>query len=65
MNKVLGMILAVLIAVTLNGLIIMVLWNAILPDLLAVKAVSFLQAIGLGVLVRALVKGAEVKFNKE
>ncbi|RYD53570.1 MAG: hypothetical protein EOP52_05395 [Sphingobacteriales bacterium] len=41
----------------LVGGLVMTLWNAILPDLLAVKRINFWQATGLLVLCRILLGG--------
>jgi hypothetical protein len=45
------------IAVVLVGAAVMLLWNALLPGLFGVPAITFLQAIGLLVLTRILVGG--------
>ncbi len=39
------------------GLLVMSLWNALLPAILGVKAIGFLQALGLLVLCRILFGG--------
>ena len=47
-----------LIAVSLSllfGFLVMLLWNAVLPDLLGVKSMTYLQGIGLLLLCRILV----------
>ena len=44
-------------AVVLFGFLVMWLWNAILPAVLGVKAISFLQALGLLVLSKILFGG--------
>ncbi|HND87347.1 MAG TPA: hypothetical protein PK971_03410 [Saprospiraceae bacterium] len=44
-------------AVLLFGWMVMLLWNAILPDVLGVKALNYWQALGLLVLCRLLVGG--------
>ena len=46
-----------IIAVLGFGLIVMLLWNAILPAVLGVKAISFLQALGILVLSKILFGG--------
>lgn len=52
------MIILFIIAATLGfGLIVMGLWNAILPAVLGVKAVSFGQALGILVLSKILFGG--------
>ena len=40
--------------ILMGGMVVKLLWNAILPDLLGVNSMSFLQAIGLLVLSRIL-----------
>jgi len=44
-------------AVLLFGLIVMSLWNAILPAVLGVKAITFLQALGILLLSKILFGG--------
>jgi hypothetical protein len=44
----------ILVALPLLGLIVMLLWNAILPDLLGVRHISFWQATGLLILCKIL-----------
>lgn len=39
------------------GLIVMLLWNALLPEILGVKAISFWQAMGILVLSKILFGG--------
>lgn len=43
-----------LLAILLFGWIVMLLWNAILPDLLNTKQITFWQAVGLLVLSKIL-----------
>lgn len=43
--------------VGLAGLVVMTLWNALLPDILGVSAISFGQALGLLLLSRILFGG--------
>lgn len=45
------------IAVTVFGFIVMGLWNAILPAVLGVKAITFLQALGILLLSKILFGG--------
>jgi len=45
------------IAVTAFGFIVMSLWNALLPAILGVKAITFLQALGLLLLSKILFGG--------
>ena len=52
------MILTIAIAATLVfGFVVMSLWNAILPAVLGVKAISFLQALGILLLSKILFGG--------
>ncbi len=52
------MILGIAIAATfVFGFVVMSLWNAILPAVLGVKAISFLQALGILVLSKILFGG--------
>ena len=52
-----GLKIVAIIAVALAafGAIIMLLWNALLPELFGLRAISFPQALGLLLLVRILV----------
>lgn len=43
--------------IVLTGLVVMSLWNALLPEILGVKAISFGQAIGIMLLSRLLFGG--------
>lgn len=47
-------ILVIPIVVLLVCLLVMILWNAILPDVLPVKAITYSQAIGIFILSRIL-----------
>lgn len=51
------MILGGIAFVALFGWIVMLLWNAILPDLINVKQITFWQALGLLVLSKILFSG--------
>lgn len=52
------MILGIALAATLLfGFVVMSLWNAILPAVLGVKAISFMQALGILVLSKILFGG--------
>ena len=44
-------------AVLLFGWVVMALWNAILPEVLGVKAITFLQALGILLLSKILFGG--------
>jgi hypothetical protein len=46
-----------IIAVLAFGLLVMSLWNAILPQVLGVKAITFLQALGILLLSKILFGG--------
>ncbi len=46
-----------IIAVLVFGLVVMSLWNAILPAVLGVKAISFIQALGILLLSKILFGG--------
>ncbi|MCG8328400.1 MAG: hypothetical protein MI974_11975 [Chitinophagales bacterium] len=48
--------MAILFVLVLGG-VVMLLWNAILPDLVGVKPIQFWQAIGLLILSRILFGG--------
>jgi hypothetical protein len=49
--------LLAVIAVAAVGAAVMLLWNALLPELFGLQAITFLQAIGLLVLSRILIGG--------
>ena len=56
-GKVLLIIVCFAGGVLLFGAIVMGLWNAILPDVLGVKAISFVQALGILLLSKILFGG--------
>jgi hypothetical protein len=56
-KKLFMIIPAVLAAIALFGLLVMGLWNAILPAVLGVKAISFWQALGILLLSKILFGG--------
>lgn len=56
-KKVLFFILCFAGAVLLFGAVVMGLWNAILPHVLGVKAISFVQALGILLLSKILFGG--------
>jgi hypothetical protein len=56
-KKALMMIIFVAAATLLFGGVVMWLWNAILPAVLGVKAISFIQALGILVLSKILFGG--------
>ena len=47
----------IIAAVLLFGLLVMSLWNAILPAILGVKAITFIQALGILLLSKILFGG--------
>jgi len=49
--------LIILAAAALFGLIVMALWNALMPDLFALPAITYWQAVGLFILSRILLGG--------
>src|SRR5215213_2592456 len=49
--------LIILVVLPLFGLIVMLLWNAILPDVLGVRHITFWQALGLLALCKILFGG--------
>ena len=56
-KKVLMVLTMVIVALLVFGLLVMGLWNAILPDVLGVKLISFWQAMGILVLSKILFSG--------
>lgn len=56
-----GMVTLALAGIAAIGYLVMVLWNAIIPDLINVKQLGFWQALGLLVLCKILFGG--VKMN--
>lgn len=46
-----------IVAILVFGLVVMSLWNAILPAVLGVKAISFMQALGILLLSKILFGG--------
>ena len=56
-KKGLMILVFVIIAVFVFGLVVMSLWNAILPAVLGVKAISFMQALGILLLSKILFGG--------
>lgn len=50
-------VLFVVLAVAVVGVAVMLLWNALLPDLFGWHTITFLQAVGLLVLSRILIGG--------
>lgn len=56
-GKVLMIILIAIAAITAFGFIVMGLWNAILPAVIGVKAITFWQALGILILSKILFGG--------
>lgn len=56
-KKLLMIIPLVILGIAVFGLVVMSLWNAILPAVLGVKAISFMQALGILVLSKILFGG--------
>ncbi len=62
-KKVLFFALAIITFTLVLGGVIMLLWNAILPDLLGTRAITFWEAVGLLVLCRLLFGGLRRGFG--
>ena len=56
-KKVLGFLVIAAVAILGLGWIVMMLWNAILPDILQTPMISYWQAVGLLVLTHILFRG--------
>ena len=56
-KKILLIVPLVIAAIGVFGLVVMSLWNAILPAVLGVKAISFMQALGILLLSKILFGG--------
>lgn len=56
-RRVAGFVLLGLLAVAILGFVVMFLWNALLPVIFGLKAISYWQAMGLLVLSRILLGG--------
>ncbi len=56
-KKIIGFIVLGAVAVLVLGFVVMSLWNAILPAVLGVKAITFAQALGIFVLSKILFGG--------
>lgn len=55
--KVLKILTFAVLAIAVSGLVVMSLWNAVLPAVTGLHAITFLQALGLLVLSRILFGG--------
>ena len=55
--RVLKIIFFVVVAVALFGLVVMQLWNWLMPDIFGLRAITFWQALGLLVLSKILLGG--------
>ena len=56
-KKIIFILLAIIAITTVLGTVIMLLWNAILPNILGTRPINIWEAIGLLVLCRLLVGG--------
>ena len=56
-KKALMILFCVIVGVLVFGFVVMSLWNAILPAVLGVKAITFLQALGILLLSKILFGG--------
>lgn len=56
-KKIIGFVVLGALAVVAFGFIVMSLWNAILPAVLGVKAITFVQALGIFILSKILFGG--------
>jgi Ca2+/H+ antiporter, TMEM165/GDT1 family len=53
-KKIIGFLVLGAVAVLVFGFVVMSLWNAILPGVLGVKAITFAQALGIFILSKIL-----------
>jgi Ca2+/H+ antiporter, TMEM165/GDT1 family len=56
-KKIIGFMVMGAVAVLVFGFVVMSLWNAILPAVLGVKAITFMQALGIFILAKILFGG--------
>lgn len=56
-KKIIGFIVLGAVAVLVFGFVVMSLWNAILPAVLGVKTITFMQALGIFLLAKILFGG--------
>jgi hypothetical protein len=56
-RKIAGIIFLVIVGVTGFGIIVMLLWNALMPDIFHLPVISFWQALGLLLLAKILFSG--------
>lgn len=56
-RKIAGIIFLVIIGVVGFGIIVMLLWNALMPDIFHLPVISFWQALGLLLLAKILFSG--------
>jgi len=56
-------ILIMLVTCVLFGVVVMLLWNALLPEIFALPQISYLQAVGLLILARLLFGGIGGNFR--
>lgn len=57
--------LIVLAAVTLVGFVVMLLWNALMPEIFKLPEINFWQALGLFILSRLLIGGFGGKHGRQ
>ena len=56
-RKIIGIFFLVIIGVIAFGTIVMLLWNALMPDIFHLPSISFWQALGLLLLAKILFSG--------
>lgn len=56
-RKIAGILLLVIVGVAAFGTIVMLLWNALMPDIFHLPTISFWQALGLLLLAKILFSG--------
>jgi hypothetical protein len=56
-RRIAGAIVIALVAVTVFGFLVMLLWNALIPDLFHGPVVTFWQAVGIVILSHILLRG--------
>lgn len=54
MSKIAGIVCLALIGIAAFGSVVMLLWNALMPDIFHLPVISFWQALGLLVLTKVL-----------
>lgn len=56
-RKIAGIVCLVILGIAAFGSVVMLLWNALMPDIFHLPAISFWQALGLLVLTKVLFSG--------